>query len=347
MQLSAREIAQLLNGIVEGDPDVVVNRPSKIEEGGVGTITFLANDKYEEFAYKTTASVLLVSQDFQPKRPVSATLIRVENVYSSLSFLLEKFGNQMKVRSGISEKAFVHPSAMLGKDVSVGVFAVIDENARIGDGCNIAMQVYIGNNVELGKNVTVYPGAKILHDCKIGDNCVIYPNVVIGSDGFGFAPTTDGTYKKIPQTGNVIIENNVEIGSGTTIDRATMGSTVIRSGVKLDNLIQIAHNVEIGENTVIAAQAGIAGSTKIGRNCRIGGQVGFAGHITIADGTQIQAQSGIASNVKEPNTALFGSPAIPYKDYIKSYSVFKKLPELYKLIKDLEKTIKTNGRSSD
>lgn len=347
MQLSAREIAQLLNGIVEGDPEVVVNRPSKIEEGGVGTITFLANDKYEEFVYETTASVLLVSRDFQPKRPVSATLIRVENVYSSLSFLLEKFGNQIKVSSGISDKAFVHPSAKLGKGVSVGVFAVIDENAIIGEGCHIAMQVYIGNNVELGKNVTVYPGAKILHDCKIGDNCVIYPNVVIGSDGFGFAPTADGTYKKIPQTGNVVIEHNVEIGSGTTIDRATMGSTIIRSGVKLDNLIQIAHNVEIGENTVIAAQAGIAGSTKIGRNCRIGGQVGFAGHISIADGTQIQAQSGIASNVKEPNTALFGYPAIPYKDYIKSYSIFKKLPELYKLIKDLEKTIKANGRSSD
>ncbi len=347
MQLSALEIAQLLNGSVEGDPEVKVSRPSKIEEGGKGTITFLANDKYEDFAYTTTASVLLVSRDFQPKQPIAATLVRVENVYSSLSLLLEKYGSQIKVSSGISAQAFVHPTAMLGENIAVGMFSVIEEHAKIGAGCQIATQVYIGRNVEIGKNVIIYPGVKIMHDCIIGDNCVIHSNVVIGSDGFGFAPQADGTYQKIPQTGNVLIGNNVEIGAGTTIDRATMGSTVIHAGVKLDNLIQVAHNVEIGENTVIAAQAGIAGSTKIGKNCRIGGQVGFVGHLTIADGTQIQAQSGIASNVKEPNTALFGYPAIPYNDYVRSYAIFKKLPNLYKLLLDLEKKVNKSVKPSD
>ncbi|MDX1940762.1 MAG: UDP-3-O-(3-hydroxymyristoyl)glucosamine N-acyltransferase [Saprospiraceae bacterium] len=346
MQLSASEIAQLLNGSVEGDPQVKVSRPSKIDEGGIGTITFLANNKYEEFAYTTTASVLLVSREFVPKQQISATLIRVENVYNSISFLLEKFGNQAVINTGISSQAFIHPNAKLGQDVSVEMFSVIEEGATIGEGSRILAQVYIGRNVVLGKNVLIYPGVKIMYDCKIGDNCIIHSNVVIGGDGFGFAPQADGAYKKVPQTGNVVIENNVEIGAGTTIDRATMGSTIIRSGVKLDNLIQIAHNVEVGENTVIAAQAGIAGSTKIGKNCRIGGQVGFAGHIIIADGTQIQAQSGIASSIEEPNTALFGSPAIGYKDYIRSYAVFKKLPELYKLLSELEKQVKMNGNPS-
>lgn len=342
MQLSAQEIAKILDGSVEGDPEVLVSGPSKIEEGGPGTITFLANPKYEEFAYSTTASVLLVSQDFQPKKPISATLIRVENVYTALSILLENFGDQTDTNVGISEYAAVDKSAQIGEDVAVGMFSIIEANARIGAGCRIAAQVFIGRNVELGKNVIVHPGVRIMHSSKIGDNCVLHPNVVIGSDGFGFAPQEDGAYKKIPQTGNVVIENNVEIGSGTIIDRATMGSTIIRSGVKLDNLIQVAHNVEIGENTVIAAQVGIAGSTKIGKNCRIGGQVGFVGHVTIADGTQIQAQSGIASHVKEPNTALFGYPAINYRDYVKSYAVFKKLPELYKRIAELERMIEKN-----
>ncbi len=339
MQLSAQEIAKILDGRVEGDPEVLVSGPSKIEEGGPGTITFLANPKYEDFAYSTTASVLLVSRGFQPKKPISATLIRVENVYTALSKLLENFGNQADTSTGISEYASIDKSVQIGEDVAVGMFSIIEANAKIGAECRIAAQVFIGRNVELGKNVIIHPGVRIMHDSKIGDNCILHPNAVIGSDGFGFAPQEDGTYKKIPQTGNVVIENNVEIGSGTIIDRATMGSTIIRSGVKLDNLIQVAHNVEIGENTVIAAQVGIAGSTKIGRNCRIGGQVGFAGHLHIADGTQIQAQSGIASHVKEPNTALFGSPAINYKDYVRSYAVFKKLPELYKRIAELERMI--------
>lgn len=339
MQLSARELAILLDGAVEGDPEVKVSHPSKIEEGGKGTITFLANLKYEEYAYTTTAGILLVSKDFQPKQPITATLIRVEDVYAALAILLNKFGKPNHLPKGISENAFVHSSANLGKRVSVGNFSVIKENARIGEGCSIFSQVYLGENVALGKNVTIYPGVKVLRDCVIGDNCIIHSNAVIGSDGFGFAHQQDGSFDKISQVGNVIIEDNVEIGANTTIDRASIGSTIIKSGVKLDNLIQIAHNVELGENTVIAAQAGVAGSTKIGKACKVGGQVGFVGHVTIADGTQIQAQSGISSSVKTPGTALFGSPAIAYPDYIRSYAVFKKLPELYKRIHQLEKLL--------
>ncbi len=337
MQLSAREIAQLVNGTVEGDSTVLVNRPSKIEEGGAGSITFLATDKYEDFAYTTTASILLVNQSFQPKMPIAATLIRVADVYTSLTFLLEQFGNHVPTQTGIAKTADVHSSVQLGEQVSIGRLTIVEENVSIGEGSCICDQVYIDKNVSIGKNVTLHPGVRILRDSKIGNNCTIHANAVIGSDGFGFAPQENGTYKKIPQTGNVIIEDNVEIGANTTIDRASIGSTLIRAGVKLDNLIHVAHNVEIGENTVIAAQTGIAGSTKIGKNCRIGGQVGFAGHLTIADGTQIQAQSGIASHVKEENTALFGSPAFAYGDYIKSHVIFKKLPELYKRLLNLER----------
>lgn len=340
MQLSAQEIALILNGTVEGDPQVCVSRPSKIEEGGEGTITFLARDSYEEYAYTTTASVLLVQQAFQAKKPIAATMIRVENVYNALSLLLEKFGNQLDTDSGVDPTAFVHPDAVLGEQVSVGRFSIIESNARIGTRSYIGDQVYIGKDVEIGSHVILHPGVKIMNACKIGDYCVLHSNVVIGSDGFGFAPQADGSYKKITHTGSVLIENNVEIGANTTIDRATLGATIIHSGVKLDNLVHIAHNVEIGENTVIAAQVGVAGSTKIGKNCRIGGQAGFAGHITIADGTQIQGQSGVASHVKDPNTALFGSPAFAYNDFLKSHTIFKKLPELYKKLLELEKQIK-------
>lgn len=345
MQLSALEIAQLLNGTVEGDPAVKVSRPSKIEEGGEGTISFLARDNYEEYAYTTTASVLLVSQAFVPKRPINATLIRVENVYNALSSLLEQFGNQLNSIGSVDKTAFIHPTATLAAQVSVGRFSIVEENVCIGAESYIGDQVYLGKNVEIGKNSIIHTGVKVMNNCKIGDNCVVHPNVVIGSDGFGFAPQADGTYKKIPQTGNVVIENRVEIGAGCTIDRASIGSTIIRSGVKMDNLVQIAHNVEIGENTVIAAQVGVAGSTKIGKNCRIGGQVGFAGHITVADGTQIQGQSGIASSVKTPNSALFGYPAFAYNDFIKSHAVFKKLPELYKKILKLEQKVNRNSDS--
>ncbi len=337
MQLSARAIAQILGGSVEGDPEVLVNRPGKIEEGGEGVLTFLGNPKYEAFAYTTTASILLVSRQFEPRQPIAATLIRVDDVYQAMTTLLEQFGERALKPIGISDQASVHPAATIASDVSIEAFAVVEANARIGAGSRIGAQAYIGENVEIGLNTLIYSGVRILHNCKIGDNCILHANAVIGSDGFGFAPQPDGRYRKITHTGNVIIENDVEIGANTTIDRATIGSTIIRQGVKLDNLVHVAHNVEIGEHTVIAAQTGIAGSTRIGKNCRIGGQVGFAGHVQIADGSQIQAQSGIASNIKEPNQAWFGYPAIPYNNYVRSFTIFKKLPELYKLLLDIDK----------
>ena len=339
MQLTAYQIANLINGVVEGDPHITVSRPSKIEEGGAGSITFLGNMKYEPYAYSTTASVLLVSKDFTPKQAISATLIRVDNVYAAINTLLNHFGGQQKASGIISEKADIASTAQIAEGVSIGSLAVVGAGSAIGAGAIIHPQVFIGEEVAIGEGTIIYPGARILDKCKIGPNCIIHSNVVIGGDGFGFTPQEDGTYKKVAHVGNVIIEADVEIGSNTTIDRGTMGSTFIRKGVKLDNLIQIGHNVDIGENTVIAAQTGIAGSTKIGRNCRIGGQVGFVGHVSIADGTQIQAQSGIAGPIKEPNTALFGSPAIPYKDYIRSYAIFRKLPELYKKIHWIDKQL--------
>jgi UDP-3-O-[3-hydroxymyristoyl] glucosamine N-acyltransferase len=338
MQIAAKEIASMLGGSLEGDGEAVISKPGKIEEGGAGTLTFLANPKYENFAYSTEAAALLVQKDFKPSMPIAAkALIRVDDVYDAVRQLLEKFGEGRDLAAGVSEKAFVHPQAKLSAGASVGTFSVIEEGAVIGEGSTIYPQVFIGKNVEVGKGCILYPGVKIYHDCKIGDHCILQANVVIGSDGFGFAPQTDGSYKKIPQIGNVIVEDHVEIGANTTIDRATLGSTVIRRGVKLDNLIMVAHNVEIGEDTVVAAQAGFAGSTKIGKNCRIGGQAGFVGHIAVADGTQVQAQSGVAAAVKQEGTALYGSPAIPYHDYLRSFAVFKKLPDLYKKINELEK----------
>lgn len=341
MQLSAREIASLINGEVEGNPDVLVNRPSKIEEGGTGSISFLGDLKYEPFAYSTDASVLIVDQSFRPKEPLQPTLIRVPEVRAAFTTLLTMYDEQKNRdgQVGVDPLASVHPSATLAEEVSVGAFTVIGEQTRVGEGCRIDAQVYIGKNVILGKRVRIFPGARILSDCIIGDHCVIHSNVVVGSDGFGFVPDAQNHYRKVPQVGNVLLEANVEIGANSTIDRATVGSTVIRQGVKLDNLVQVGHNVEIGRNTVIAAQTGIAGSTKIGANCRIGGQVGFVGHIQIADGTQIQAKSGIGSTVSQPNQALFGYPAIPYTNFVRSYVVFKKLPGLYRTIQRLERAI--------
>ena len=340
MQISARQLAELLHGTVEGDPDVLVSRPSKIEEGGEGTITFLANPKYEAFAYTTTASVLLVQTDFKPAQPIQATLVRVPDVYASIAFLLNKFGEaQAAAPSGISQNAFIHPETTLTENVTVGEFTVVEKGAQIGAGSHLYPQVYIGPDVKVGANCIVFPGVKIYRECEIGDNCIIHANTVIGSDGFGFAPQEDGTYKKIAQIGKVILEANVEVGANTVIDRATMGATIIRKGAKLDNLIQIAHNVDIGENTVIAAQAGIAGSTKLGKQMMVGGQAGFVGHIKVADGTKVQAQSGVARAVNEPGTALYGSPAIAYNDYLRAYAVFKKLPALYQRLNALEKKL--------
>lgn len=341
MQISVQELAAVVNGRVEGDGQVLVDHPAKIEEAGPGSVTFLGNMRYEQYAYTTAASVLLVDESFRPKKPLRPTLIRVDNVYTAVSRLLRAFDtprfSDQWPRSG---HAVIAPDAELADKVRVGDFAIVESGVRIGEGSVIAHQCYIGENVEIGRNCLIYPGVRILRGCRIGNDCILHPNVVIGSDGFGFAPDAGGQYEKVPQLGNVVLEDRVEVGANTTIDRATMGSTIIREGVKLDNLIQVGHNVEIGRDTVVAAQTGIAGSTKIGANCRIGGQVGVAGHLTIADGTQIQAQSGVASSVQESGRSWFGSPALAYRDYIRSYGVFKRLPELYRQIGRMEQAIR-------
>ncbi|HMG16611.1 MAG TPA: UDP-3-O-(3-hydroxymyristoyl)glucosamine N-acyltransferase [Saprospiraceae bacterium] len=344
MQISAKELCALLNGLLEGDPDVMITAPSGIEDGTPGTISFLGNMKYEQYAYTTKASILLVEKDFQPTQPLNTTLIRVEDVRTAMALLFNKFGAELAVQKGISEKAFIDATALIGADSSIGHFTVIEKNANVGTNCIIYPQVYIGEDVIIGDNVTIHPGARIYHKCTIGNHVILHSNVVIGADGFGFAPQHDGTYKKVLHIGNVVVEDNVEIGSNTTIDRATIRSTYIRKGVKLDNLIMLAHNVEVGENTVIAAQTGVAGSTKIGANCQIGGQVGIVGHLQIADGTKIQAQSGIAKSITKPNTAWYGSPAIDYGNYLKSHIVFKSLPEMEKRIQELEKRLKIVGK---
>ncbi len=343
MQISAREIAQLLGGKLEGDPAALVSRPGKIEEGGADILTFLSNPRYEEFAYKVPSAVLVAALDFEPSKPIAAkALIRVPDVYEAVRFLLAKFDHNQQQGNGIDPSAAVAPSARIAEGVSLGAFAVVEDGASIGKGTVIYPQVYIGHNVSIGENCVLYPGVRIYKHCVIGNNCTLHANVVIGSDGFGFAPQPDGSYRKINHIGNVVIEDDVEVGANTTIDRATMGSTMIRKGVKLDNLVMVAHNVEIGANTVVAAQAGIAGSTRLGKGCRIGGQSGFVGHITVADGTQVQAQSGVAANVKEKDSALYGSPALPYSQYLRAYAVFKKLPELLRKLTQLEKKVNSD-----
>jgi len=336
MQISAKKLADLLGGTVEGDEEVLISKASKIEEAQVGSIAFLSNPKYESFAYTTNASILLVANDFQPKEALKTTLVRVEDVYKSVGFLLQQFGQQEK-KQGVSAKAVVGERSKVASNAYVGHFSIVGDDVKIGEGAQIDTQVTIGDNVTIGANVRIYPGVRVYKECVIGDNCILHSNVIIGSDGFGFAPNPDGTYSKIPQIGNVILEDDVEVGSNTTIDRATMGSTIIRKGAKLDNLLMIAHNVEVGSNTVIAAQTGIAGSTKVGANCKIGGQVGIVGHITIANGTMIQAQSGINKTLKEENGKWYGSPAIKYIDFLKSFAFFRKLPKIDERIRNLEK----------
>lgn len=339
MKVRVQDIAQIVGGTVEGDPTIEIDRPSKIEEGGPGSITFLGNLKYEAYAYQTTASAMIVANDFEPKKEIKPTLIRVEDVYAAIAILMEAFDQARAAahaQAVISPLAFIDQQAQLGENVSIGAYSLVSAHARIGEETHIDAHVFIGKNVRIGRHVRLFPGVRIMDDCVVGDYCTIHANAVIGSDGFGFAPQTDGTYKKIPQLGNVVLEENVEIGSNTTIDRGSMGSTLIKKGVKLDNLIQVAHNVEIGENTVIAAQTGIAGSTKIGRNCRVGGQVGFSGHLTIADNTSFQAQSGLMGNVTEAGTAWFGSPAIAYRDFLKAYALFRRFPDLEKRLRKLE-----------
>lgn len=340
MQITAQEIAQIVNGTVEGNAAISIHRPSKIEEGGEGSITFLAHPKYEQYAYTTTASILLVDKDFVAAKPISATLVRVENVRVAIATLLQKFEELKPTISGISDYALIHAKAQIGKNTAIEAFTVIEDGVKVGANCALHAQVYIGKDVQIGDNVVLFPGVKIYHGCVIGSNCIVHANTVIGADGFGFAPQADGTLKKTPQIGNVILEDNVEIGSNTVIDRAIMGSTILRKGAKLDNLIQIAHNVEVGENTVIAAQAGIAGSTTIGKNNQIGGQAGFVGHIYTADGVGVQAQSGVAASIKKEKEKVYGSPALPYSNYLKSYAVFKNLPDLRTQVRELEKELK-------
>ncbi|MFM8448776.1 MAG: UDP-3-O-(3-hydroxymyristoyl)glucosamine N-acyltransferase [Haliscomenobacter sp.] len=343
MEITTGFLASLLNADLEGNPNTLISRPSRIEEGGAGSVSFLGNPKYESHVYSTTASALIVPRDFQPKQPLTMCLIRVDDVYAAVSMLLERFGeSQVAATSGVSDRAAIASDARIGSDVSVGHFTVVEAGAIIGDQCRIGAQVYIGRNVHIGAGSILYPGVRVLDDCRIGTGCILHSNAVIGADGFGFAPLEDGSYKKIPQIGNVVLEDLVEVGANTTIDRASIGSTLIRQGVKLDNLIQVAHNVEIGAHTAIAALTGIAGSAKIGERCMIGGQVGIAGHLKIAAGTKVQAQTGIASHVKEPNTYLGGSPAIDFNQYIRAYTVFKQLPDLYKRFHVIEKAFKNS-----
>jgi UDP-3-O-[3-hydroxymyristoyl] glucosamine N-acyltransferase len=334
VKITAGELAKLVNGTLEGNPDILITHPSKIEEGGDGSICFLANAKYESHLYSSKAAAILVEKDFIPKEKVSPALIRVDNVRLTVSQLLSVFDEKEK-GNGLNTKADIHPSAVLGQNCSIGPFSVIAQGVKIGQGSIIHSQVFIDKNVQIGEDVILYPGVRIYKDCIIGNRCILHSNTVIGSDGFGFSPDNNGNYKKVAQLGNVEIGDDVEIGSNTTIDRGTMGSTKIGNGCKLDNLIQIAHNVQIGNNTVIAAQAGIAGSTKIGNNCMIGGQVGIVGHLTIADGTMIQAQSGVAASLDKPNGKWYGSPAIEYFSYLRSYAEFKKLPDIAKKLKQI------------
>jgi len=345
MQFTAHELGLMLNGTIEGDPSVPVNQLAKIEEARAGSLSFLANPKYEQYLYTTEASVVIINNDQVLAEPVKSTLIRVPNAYSAITILLEKYNTLKLHKTGVEQPSFIHPSAKVGNDAYVGAFAYIGPNVKIGNNCKIYPGCYIADDVILGDNVTLFPGVKIYFDCVLGNNVIIHSGTIIGADGFGFAPAADGTYTKISQIGNVVIEDDVEIGSNTTVDRATMGSTIIRKGVKLDNLIQIAHNVEIGSNTVVAAQTGISGSTKVGENCVIGGQVGIVGHISLAKGTQVQAQSGVSRTLKEENKRWMGSPAFAYNDHMRSQIVFSRLPALEKRIDELEKIIKELKKS--
>ena len=346
LTFTAEQIAQVLDGTIEGDKNVTVNNFSKIEEGKPGTITFLANPKYTHYIYTTQASIVLVNNDFVTEEPISTTLIRCKDAYSALATLLEQVNSLMPSKVGIEEMSYISSSAQYGEKIYVGAFAYIGNNVKIGDNVKIYPQVYVGDNVIIGDNTTLYPGAKVYQDCVIGKNCIIQAGVVIGGDGFGFAPQADGSYKKIPQMGNVILKDDVEIGANTTIDRAVMDSTIIGKGVKIDNLVQIAHNVEIGDNTVMAAQVGISGSTKIGKQCMFGGQVGLGGHLTIGDKVNIGAQSGTISNLKD-GAQLLGSPAIPMKDFFRSSIIFPKLPEMYKQLAQLQKELDALKQNTD
>ena len=339
MNFTAALIAEFLKGSVEGNPEATVSDISKIEEGKPGTLSFLANPKYEKFIYDTQSSIVIVNADFQPQKDISATLVRVKNAYESFAALLRLYEQSKPRKSGISKMASISETASLGKELYVGDFTVISGNASIGDGVQLYPQVYVGDHVKIGEGTILHPGVKVYEGCEIGANCVIHAGAVIGADGFGFAPNQDNNFEKVPQVGKVIMEDHVEIGANTTVDRATMGATILRKGVKLDNLVMIAHNVEVDENTVIAAQSGISGSTKVGKNCMFGGQVGLIGHINIASGVKIAAQSGITKDIKEEGIVIQGSPAFEFGPYQRSYLLFRNLPKIREQINELERKV--------
>ncbi len=338
MEFSAKQIAEFIHGKIEGDENATVNTFAKIEEGKKGAISFLSNPKYTHYLYDTESSVVLVDEALELTRQTKATLIRVSNAYESVAKLLQLYESMKPKKQGIDSMAFVSSTAKIGEGCYVGAFAYIGDNVEIGDNCQIYPHATIYDNTKIGNNCIIYPNASIYHDCRIGNNVTLHSGCVIGADGFGFAPSQDG-YDKIPQIGIVTIEDNVEIGANTCVDRSTMGSTYIRNGVKLDNLIQIAHNVEVGKNTVMAAQVGVAGSTKVGEWCMFGGQVGMAGHITIADRTNVGAQAGIPGNVRKPDTTILGTPAYDAKGFMKSSAIFRKLPDMYAQLNNLQQEI--------
>lgn len=338
MEFSAQQIAAYLQGEIVGDVNASVNTFAKIEEGVPGALSFLSNPKYTPFIYETKSSIVLVNKDFVAEHPIQATLIKVENAYESLAKLLTLYESMKPKHTGIDPLAYVAKTAKIGKDVYLAPFAYVGDNAEIADGVQIFPHAFVGDGVKVGKNSVINSNVSIYQGCKIGNNCIIHSGCVVGADGFGFAPTPNG-YEKIPQIGIVIVEDNVEIGANTCIDRATMGATIIHAGAKLDNLIQIAHNDEIGSHTVMAAQCGVAGSTKIGEWCMFGGQTGFAGHIKVADKTYTGAQSGIAGSVKNPGTTIMGYPAFDNKNFVKSHIVFKQLPDLAKQLHELQKKV--------
>jgi UDP-3-O-[3-hydroxymyristoyl] glucosamine N-acyltransferase len=341
MQFPAAQIALLVSGKVEGDPSVTVNSFGKIEEAKEGQLTFFANPKYEDYLYSTNASIIILNGDYELKQTINATLIRVPDAYSAFATLLSKYQEIMKQQlTGVQEPCYISKTASLGQNVYIGAFAYLGENVKIGDNTKIYPNVYIGDNVTIGDSSIIHPGVKIYNDCKVGSQVTIHAGTVIGSDGFGFAPQADGTMKKVPQIGNVVIEDNVEIGANTTIDRATIGSTLIKSGAKLDNLIQIAHNVEVGNFTAIAAQVGVSGSTKIGSGVIIGGQAGLAGHINIADNVKINGQSGVNKSVKTAGVSITGTNAYDYTKAMRSMAIARNLPEMDKRIHELEALVK-------
>lgn len=341
MQFTAAQISFIINGKVEGNADAVATSFGKIEEANKNQLTFFANPKYEDYLYSTNASIVILNESYELKQPVAPTLIRVPDAYTAFAQLLSKYQEMaMQQLKGIQQPSYIPSTVTLGSDVFIGAFSYFGENVKVGNNTKIYPNTYLGDNVQIGDNCVIHPGVRIYFGCILRNNVVVHAGTVIGSDGFGFAPQADGSFKKVPQIGNVVIEDNVEIGANTSIDRATIGSTVVKAGAKLDNLIQIAHNVEVGHNTVIAAQAGVSGSTKIGDNVMIGGQAGLVGHIQIADGSKINAQSGVSKSLKTPNTAVTGSPAAEYTSALRSQAVFRNLPEMEKRLQQLEELVR-------